>query len=256
MSAELTNLDIFVLAMANVAAESEERGFFEWDVIVEAWKIDPNRNGLRGYEDLYPDSKKIALNYMGKGNNTALGKGFAEKVGTNKYRITRLGLSRAAVLRGESIEEATRAWGPENFELLWNAKISSAFTYFEKNLAVHPSWSTTASLLKARKGRPQDSNGHIHRLICEIEGALVAIAKGEVDRIVRSSGDTHKEIDVNDLLLLLKCIHASIMFRKSDLEILHIDIEKHLAELQNAIASYIEASDGTEIDSGTFFSIN
>ena len=46
------------------------------------------------------------------------------------------------------------------------------------------------------------------------------------------------------------------MFRKSDLEILHIDIEKHLAELQNAIASYIEASDGTEIDSGTFFSIN
>ena len=41
------------------------REFSEWDLTVATWKRNPNRFGCRGYEDRYPDHKRVMMEIMG-----------------------------------------------------------------------------------------------------------------------------------------------------------------------------------------------
>jgi len=75
--------------------------FTEWDLTVSTWKRNPNRFGCRGYEDLYPDHKRVMMEIMGSTKkDNPLRRGWIEKTRANHYRLTDIGRSEADRLRG------------------------------------------------------------------------------------------------------------------------------------------------------------
>lgn len=46
-------------------AENQYDEFSEWDLTISTWKRNPNRFGCRGYEDEYPDHKRVMMEIMG-----------------------------------------------------------------------------------------------------------------------------------------------------------------------------------------------
>jgi len=84
------------------AADLSRRGcseFTEWDLTVRAWELNRNRFGCRGYEQRYPDHKRVMMELMGK-TKPLVQNGWLEKTRPNHYRITPLGLAAAAKLAG------------------------------------------------------------------------------------------------------------------------------------------------------------
>ena len=80
------------------AADLDEAGmreFTEWDLTVATWKRDPNRFGCRGYEDKYPDHKRVMMEIMGNKKDNPVRLGRIVKPHPNHYRLTDLGRSEA-----------------------------------------------------------------------------------------------------------------------------------------------------------------
>jgi len=70
--------------------------FSEWDLTVATWKRNPNRFGCRGYEDQYPDHKRVMMEIMGTTKkDNPIRRGWLERIRTNYYRVTDIGRSEA-----------------------------------------------------------------------------------------------------------------------------------------------------------------
>ena len=90
-----TAAELILLAAADLPREGSQE-FSEWDLTVAAWKRDANRFGCRGYEELYPDHKRVMMEIMSrKKKDNPLRRGWMEKVRPNYYRVTPLGVAEA-----------------------------------------------------------------------------------------------------------------------------------------------------------------
>lgn len=96
-----------LLAAAAIYNDSNEE-FSEWDLTVAAWKLNPNRFGCRGYEDKYPDHKRVMTEILGTTKkDNPVRHGWLRKIRANQYQITPLGLSEAqriAEMRGSGMD--------------------------------------------------------------------------------------------------------------------------------------------------------
>ena len=90
----LTAAEVILLATVGLPSEGRVE-FSEWDLTVAAWKRDPVRFGCRGYEDSYPDHKRVMMEIMSSSKNNPVRRGLIEKVRPNHYRVTPLGLTEA-----------------------------------------------------------------------------------------------------------------------------------------------------------------
>lgn len=246
---KLTNMDVFVKAMDEAA--DEDGTFVEWEVTVKAWKIDRNRYGLRGYENEYPDHKKVANNYMDK-KSGAIGKGFMEKVAKNTYRITRLGQRRAAHLRSlsggthgmpDAISQANKAFDTRTFDRLHRALETPAVRHYaENNREIHPLWNFSASLLGVSADDARASVGSIRVIVSDVVSALEALNHNEEwGGMLKRSPAEEGFISEISLCLLLSCIGASVSHWRDDLELIEISTDRILSEIQDNINRYNEA---------------
>src|SRR2546430_3312730 len=88
-----------LLAAAGLSSSSVGE-FSEWDLTVATWKRNKNKFGCRGYEDVYPDHKRVMIEIMAKNKrDNPLRQGWLEKTRANHYRITPLGKTETARLR-------------------------------------------------------------------------------------------------------------------------------------------------------------
>jgi hypothetical protein len=91
------------------ASQLEEQGqspFSAEALIVTAWKKYPRTFGLKGYEDLYPDSNKVLAGIMGE--KGLPGRGWMVKVGQKQYSLTRDGRQIVRkLLQGEEVPPLT-----------------------------------------------------------------------------------------------------------------------------------------------------
>ena len=91
----LTAAQEVILAAVDLASQGKEQ-FSEWDLTIAVWQKNKNRFGCRGYEDRYPDHKRVMMEIMGKTKkDNPLRRGWMEKTSPNHYRITPLGLAEA-----------------------------------------------------------------------------------------------------------------------------------------------------------------
>lgn len=91
----LTASEVIILAASDLSA-TRDGEFTEWQLSVAAWKRDPNRFGMRGFEAAHPDHKRVMKEIMGK--TGAVHKGLLEKARPNHYSLSPLGRSEAARL--------------------------------------------------------------------------------------------------------------------------------------------------------------
>jgi hypothetical protein len=95
-----------ILLAASSLEESGQSEFSAEALIVRAWQKYPRSFGLKGYEDLYPDSNKVLSGIMGEKGLPK--RGWMVKVGQKLYSLTRDG--RAVVrklLQGEETPPLT-----------------------------------------------------------------------------------------------------------------------------------------------------
>lgn len=84
------------------------------ELLVEAWQADKQAWGLRGHENLYPDSDRITreLDSRGKGQQGLVGQGLLARVEPRVYRLTAKGMAAATKVEGgrdESYAKLSRA---------------------------------------------------------------------------------------------------------------------------------------------------
>ena len=98
-----TAAQVVVLAAVDLVDTGSDE-FSEWDLTVAAWKRDASRFGCRGYEDLYPDHKRVMMEIMSrKKKDNPLRRGWMEKVRPNYYRVTPLGVAEARRIGGSGL---------------------------------------------------------------------------------------------------------------------------------------------------------
>ena len=95
----LTATQEILLGAADLFAKGRSE-FTEWDLTIAVWERDRNKFGCRGYEDQYPDHKRVMMEIMSrKKKDNPLRRGWFEKTRANHYRITPLGRAEAERLR-------------------------------------------------------------------------------------------------------------------------------------------------------------
>lgn len=106
MSKSLTKAEKLLLA----AARLEERGvrpFSAEDLVVEAWKNDPDAFGLQGYQE-YPDSNRVYAEIMG--SKPLRSRGWIEKKGGKLYQLAEAGRYALSILStSETATKGSRA---------------------------------------------------------------------------------------------------------------------------------------------------
>ena len=97
MTETLTLAEKVLLAAVECAEGSLAKTFTAEMLAVQAWKMDRNAFGLRGFENDYPDSNKIFKSIDSKGGLVV--KALISKVGDRTFGLTPAGLARAAILQ-------------------------------------------------------------------------------------------------------------------------------------------------------------
>lgn len=92
-----------LLLAAAALTEEGKKTFSAEDLVVEAWRRDPNTFGLAGHVDdegrpLYPNSNRVFAEIMG--SKPIRAQGLLVKAGTKMFRLTEAGCQRAAALDG------------------------------------------------------------------------------------------------------------------------------------------------------------
>src|SRR5918994_372699 len=143
-----------ILLAADDLATAGTKEFSEWELTVAAWRLDPARFGLRGYEQKYPDHKRVMSEIMGSKPSNPIQLRHMEKVRPSTYRLTALGRSEATRLRAGGSTKTTRERDP-------HATLASyvghrAFARWRDDPEQPRLWSEVAEFLTAAPGAPED----------------------------------------------------------------------------------------------------
>jgi hypothetical protein len=70
-----------ILLAANDLSGNGKNEFTEWELTIAAWKRNRNRFGLRGFEERYPDHKRVMMEIMGQSKkDNPIRRRFLEKI--------------------------------------------------------------------------------------------------------------------------------------------------------------------------------
>lgn len=81
-----------------IAALSFEGEFTKWDLAVVAWRLDPEKFGMRGYEDMHPDMNRVLMEIVGSKRSNPIRRGYMQRVDVSTFRLSALGRSVAVSL--------------------------------------------------------------------------------------------------------------------------------------------------------------
>lgn len=96
----MTARDTILLALADCSLDKEVRVA---DIVVAAWRRDPVKFGLPGFQHTYPDSNKVYVEIMNKKPQSVIGLGLVVKTRPSHYGLTPLGRHQVARLKGEKV---------------------------------------------------------------------------------------------------------------------------------------------------------
>jgi hypothetical protein len=188
-----------------VAAGSRE--FNEWQLTVAAWKREPGRFGLRGFEQTYPDHKRVMSEIMGKKPNSPVVLGYLEKVRPNVYKVTALGRSEAARLRSGGAAKATKDKDP--YTRLAPYVTHRAFVRWRNDPEQPRQWADVEDFLAAGSDAPGDVPAQVDYLRRAIRTGLDHCRSKELLKLeAPTKGGAailiHDLADLNDFLHALQ----------------------------------------------------
>lgn len=113
MSKKHTKHDQLLIAVGTMIGPRTD-SFNEFDLTVTAWKLYPHSFGLRGYEDLYPDHKRVTTEVL---IGVSRSKTFQKEARPNQYSLSPIGIVRLIDLESSGL--ALRAIRGQAFAA-WN----------------------------------------------------------------------------------------------------------------------------------------
>lgn len=97
----LTGAELLLLAALKLHNDNclRTQEFTEFDLTIVAWTNNRKRFGMRGYEHLYPDHKRVYSELVSTKPSSPVYKGHMVKTRPNVYRLTAAGVQAAFLLR-------------------------------------------------------------------------------------------------------------------------------------------------------------
>ena len=175
------------MAAANLAQGNTRKEFTEWELSVEAWRLNKNRWGLRGFEQVHPDHKRVMMEIMGGGG--LVKEGLLIRTRENHYSITSAGLARVDSLVG------SRDTRQRSIHVYDDVSIFAFHRVFEAHLKdpTEPqTWLGAASFLNLQRNDPRVLEDQLSRVRDSIGSARKFMAETGRDELRR--GDAARTI--------------------------------------------------------------
>lgn len=177
---ELSAAEEVLLAAREIAQDDMEEVFSEWDLTVAAWQLNPHRWGMRGYEEEYPDHKRVMMEVMGR--NNLVNKGWLERPKTNHYQITSAGMAKAAEI---TAPRDTRARSIHIHDAVSAFALHPVFESHLEDEEKPKTWMDAEAFLQLRSHDGSELEERFEQLRESIERALEFIETTEVDVLRR-----------------------------------------------------------------------
>ncbi len=197
----LSSTEEVLLAATRLSTESLNE-FTEWDLTVEAWKLNKNRWGLKGHEE-YPDHKRVMNEVMAAGTQKIVGRGWIERTRPNHYKVTQLGLAKAKSLLDVSQSEK------RNVNLYEAIKVyvkNSTFESYFINKSLPDNWLDVAAFLKLNKYDAQTLGKILNYIRNTINESLNYMKENKVDALIRGKSANTPPITKERIIELSKFI--------------------------------------------------
>jgi hypothetical protein len=162
-----------ILLAADDLAKTGKTPFTEWDLTVAVWRRNKNRFGLRGYEDQFPDHKRVMIEIMTQRNpENPVRRQFFQKVRKNNYEITSLGKAEAARIRNNlEPQNNVRSPGPV-FDAVESYVNDRAFRAWLNDPEEPRTWLGASTFLGLAKNDPMVLNDRIRAADTAVRQAL------------------------------------------------------------------------------------
>lgn len=212
MTNSITAAQSILLAASDLATAGKSL-FTEWDLSVAAWQRDRNRFGLRGYEESHPDHKRVMTEIMGQAKkDNAVRRGWIEKAGTNRYKITSLGLAEAQrisnLLDGNQGRAESRS--PRHiYETIEPIISHSVFLDYCKDPSEPKTWLGAAAFLSLKRNTGPALDDRLRIVKTAIDQARNWMTEENADTIQRGpvgGGRTIRKADIEKLDEFLRVI--------------------------------------------------
>lgn len=181
-----------------------KKEFSEWDLTIATWKRDPNKFGCRGYEDRYPDHKRVMMEIMGTTKkDNPLRRGWFERTRPNHYRLTDIGRADAQNLAGTKTTGEKSNKSPEPvYDAVAPLYQSPVFRKYCKNPEEPRMWLGAASFLGLASNEAQHVEDRRKAVRTAIENALNWLENTEQASFHRGASGGGEAISKDDLLKL------------------------------------------------------
>jgi hypothetical protein len=221
MKDAVTAAQRILLAAAALAAEGKS-SFTEWDLTVKAWERDKNRFGCRGYEERYPDHKRVMSEIMGQTKrDNPIRRGWIEKAGKNQYKITTAGLAQAERLSSLAGDGRATVRSPSLvYDAVKDYVLNRVFLDYSRDEAEPRTWLGASAFLGLTENTPKALDDSLRK--------IEAVAKDALDWLDEEGQDELRRGPVG----------GGTTIRRTDLERLRhfLDVLRERFELQmNAI---------------------
>ena len=149
---DLTAAEEVLLAAAKLQ-EKCKKEFTEWALTVETWSLNKVRWGLQGYEEKYPNHKRVMNEVMAGGTQKVVGRGWLQKVRPNYYKVTPAGFAKAESLGGIKLKKTFR--NVHQYDALSPYINSNIFIRYCKDPSEPKTWLGSAAFLGLSKHEPE-----------------------------------------------------------------------------------------------------
>jgi hypothetical protein len=202
-----------ILLAANDLASAGQNEFSEWDLTIAAWKRDQNRFGCRGYEDQYPDHKRVMMEIMGQTKkDNPLRRGWIVKSRPNHYEITALGRNEATKIALVSQGQPVTERSPQDlYDAVAPYFNSLTFKKFIKDDAEPKMWLGAASFLGLSKNDALHLNDRLSTAKSVVSQALAwfeETGQPALRRGATGGSVSITKVDAEKLAELLRSIQA------------------------------------------------
>lgn len=160
----LTVVECIVVAAGEL--DCERGSFSAEEIVVKAWEMFPDKFGLQGYSDQFPDSNRVLTKIMGSSSPLKT-KGWIERVGTKRYRLSQVGRLAAESLSEVGTDRRLAAL-PRSFVPTIRRMLDSS-AYAKSKIGESPTFSDAAAFwnISARSTANQ-----LSLRLSQVEGAL------------------------------------------------------------------------------------
>jgi hypothetical protein len=193
-----------LLAAADLSGQGKTE-FTEWELTIAAWRRDRNRFGLRGFETLHPDHKRVMMEIMGKTKkDNPIRRQFIKKTKPNYYRLTPLGAAEALALTQAAAEVVTAKSPGPIYVALEPFIESPPFRAWLKDKDEPRSWLGAAAFLGLTRNNANELNDRIRAVETAARRAKEWCTQAGRDALTRGATGGSRPVPLAEIELLVQ----------------------------------------------------